>query len=109
MLGLSNGDAGQDYTDIDFALYAYSDSTLHAYEGGVYAGHFGTYAAGDRLRVAVEGGQVKYLRNGVAVGVSSRAVTYPLVADAALYNTGASLTNVVLSGTGESGGGCSGW
>ena len=55
------------------------------------------------MRVAVEGGQVKYLRNGVVVGVSSRAVTYPLVADAALYNTGASLTNVVLSGTVQSG------
>jgi|GEM_PF-4453370 len=109
MLGLSNGDSGQSYTDIDFALYAYSDSTLHAYEGGVYAGHFGTYAAGDRLRVAVEGGQVRYLRNGVAVGVSSRAVTYPLVADAALYDTGATLTNVVLSGVGQSAGGAVQW
>jgi len=103
MLGLSNGDSGQSYTDIDFALYTYSDSTLHAYEAGAYIGYLGTYAAGDRLRVAVEGGQVKYLRNGVVVGVSSRAVTYPLVADTALYNTGASLTNVVMSSGGQSG------
>ena len=103
MLGLSNGDSGQSYTDIDFALYTYWDSTLHVYEGGAYIGYLGTYAAGDRLRVAVEGGQVKYLRNGVVVGVSSRAVTYPLLADAALYNTGATLTNVVMSGTVQSG------
>jgi len=109
MLGLSNGDSGQSYTDIDFALYTYWDSTLHVYEAGAYIGYLGTYAAGDRLRVAVEGGQVKYLRNGVVVGVSSRAVTYPLLADAALYNTGASLTNVVMSGTGQSAGSAVQW
>jgi RHS repeat-associated protein len=109
MLGLSHGDAGQNYTDIDFALYAYSDATLHAYEGGAYVGYLGTYASGDRLRVAVVGGQVKYLKNGVVIGASNGAVTYPLSADTALYSTGASMTNVVLSSAVQGGAGAVQW
>ena len=56
------------------------------------------------LRVAVEGGVVKYRKNGTLVYTSTVAPTYPLLVDTALYTSGATLTNVVLS-SGSSGGG----
>ena len=49
---------------------------------------FGTYQAGDRFRVAVEGGVVKYRRNGVLFYTSAGAPAYPLLVDTALYSLG---------------------
>lgn len=98
MFGLSNGDSNQSYTDIDFAFYPAADGGLYVYESGNYRGYFGSYATGDLLRVAVEGGVVKYKRNGVLVYTSAVAPVYPLLVDTSLYSTGATLTNVVISG-----------
>ena len=60
MGGLSNGDTDQNWQDIDFAIYAANDSNLYLYEAGNYIGGFGPYAAGDTLRIGVEGGVVKF-------------------------------------------------
>src|SRR5581483_4931442 len=98
MFGLSNGDSNQNYTDIDFAFYPAADGQLYVYESGNYRGVFGAYATGDLLRVAIEGGVVKYKRNGALVYTSAVAPVYPLLVDTSLYSTGATLTNVVISG-----------
>jgi hypothetical protein len=112
MCGLSFGDSGQGYEDIDFAIYPnytgnfyifaiYPNYTgnFYIYEGGVNRGSFGTYLAGDRLRVAVEGGAVKYRKNGVLLYTSTVAPVYPLRVDTTLWSPGATITSVMLAGS----------
>ena len=106
MCGLSHGDSDQNYTDIDFAMFptdGASDSHLHIYESGIYRGDFGPYAVGDLLRVAVEGGVVKYRKNGTLLYTSAVMPSYPLLVDTALYSPGSTISNVVISGN-QSGG-----
>ena len=102
--GLSNGDSNQNYTDVDFGMHP-GGGTIYIYEGGASRGTFGSYAAGDVLRVAVEGGVVKYRKNGTLLYTSTVTPTYPLLVDTALYENGATLSNVVISGAGGGGGG----
>ena len=97
MLGLSNGNTNASYEDIDFAIYEYPGQ-IQVYENGILKGSFGTYAAGDTLRVAVVGGVVKYSKNGIVFYTSTKTPVYPLLVDAALYNQGATLNNAVVSG-----------
>jgi hypothetical protein len=98
LLGLSYGDTNQDWTDIDYAFYPYADGNLYIMENGVSQGGFGTYNAGDRLRVSVEGGQVKYRKNGVLLHTSSATPTYPLLVDTSLYTPNVTIVSVVISG-----------
>ena len=96
MFGLSNGSSSDHYQDIDFALCE-CGSQIRVYEGGALKGTFGNFATGNRLRVAVVGSTVTYSRNGVAFYTSTLAPTRPLLVDAALYNTGATLNAAVIS------------
>ncbi len=57
-----------------------------------------TYATGDKLRVAVEGGVVKYRKNGTLIYTNTVAPTYPLLVDTSLYTDGSTISEVVLSG-----------
>jgi hypothetical protein len=99
MCGLSHGDANQNYTDIAYAIYLTADGTMQVYESGVSRGNFGAYATGDVFRVALEGGAIKYRKNGTLFYTSTVAPTLPLLVDASLYSPGATLVNVVISGT----------
>ncbi|HKO95406.1 MAG TPA: RHS repeat-associated core domain-containing protein, partial [Pyrinomonadaceae bacterium] len=105
MIGLSNGDSHQNYNDIDFAFYPAIGASLQVYEGGVSKGTFGSYATGDVLRVAVEGGMVKYRKNGTLLYTSTVSPTYPLLVDTSFYSNGATLNNVVINGAAGGGGG----
>jgi bacillolysin len=98
MFGLSNGDTNQNYTDIDFAVYLHAGA-LMVYEGGSARGTFGSFAAGDAIRVAVVGGVVKYSKNGSVFYASAATPTYPLLVDTALLETTATIQNVVISGS----------
>jgi hypothetical protein len=98
MCGLGNGDTDQNYIDIDYAVYAQSNGTVAVYEDGYSKGAFGAYVAGDRFRVAIEGGVVKYRKNGTLFYTSTVTPTYPLLVDSALYTNGATITNAVISG-----------
>ena len=109
LIGLSNGDANQDYTDIDFAFYLIDPGGLWVLENGVVRYTGGTFATGDTLRVAVEGGVVKYRKNGTLLYTSTVAPTYPLLVDTSLYNYGSTLTSAVISGASGSGGGGGTW
>lgn len=97
MLGLSHGDSNQSYSDIDFAVYPSSTGALYVYEGGVSKGQFGTYAARDRLRVSVEGGAVKYRKNGALLYTSAAAPQYPLSADTSFFHPSATAANAVIA------------
>ena len=97
MFGLGVGNTNTSYTDIDYALYLNTGSSLAVYENGTSRGTFGTYVTGDMLQVAVEGGVVRYKKNGTVLYTSAVAVTYPLRVDTALYSAGATLTSAVVS------------
>ncbi|HKO98273.1 MAG TPA: RHS repeat-associated core domain-containing protein, partial [Pyrinomonadaceae bacterium] len=105
MCGLAHSDLDQNY-GIDFALGVWPGGTLYRFEFGVYS-VIGTYATGDVLRVAVEGGVVKYRKNGTLLYTSTVTPTYPLLADTSLYSNGATLNNVVINGAAGGGGGSS--
>ena len=68
------------------------------FEKGTSRGSFGAYASGDKLKVAIESGVVKYYRNGTLLYTSTQAPTLPLRADASIYSTGAALQDVRLGG-----------
>jgi hypothetical protein len=57
------------------------------------------YATGDVFRIAVEGGVVKYAKNGVVFYTSVRAVSYPLVAAASFIAIGGTISNAVMAAT----------
>jgi hypothetical protein len=98
ILGLGNGDTGQSYSDVAFGFLLADTGVLTIYESGNFRGYFGTYSPADRLRVAVESGSVRYYRNGVLLHTSASSPTFPLLVDSSLYETGAPLNNVTVSG-----------
>jgi hypothetical protein len=65
IIGLNTEDGAQDYADIDFGLWTSAAGGVGVYESGVCKATFGSYVSGDRFRVAVEAGTVKYYQNGV--------------------------------------------
>jgi RHS repeat-associated protein len=100
MIGLSNGDSGQNFTDIDFAVYLSGGGfgTVTIYEAGTNRGTPGTFTTGDVIRIAVESGVVKYKKNGTTFYTSSVSPTYPLNADTSLYSNASTLNSVKISG-----------
>jgi hypothetical protein len=98
MCGLGNGNANANFTDIEFALYILNNGTFRVYESGTDRGLFGSYIGGDKFQVAVEGGVVKYKKNGTVFYTSLLTPSYPLLVDTALYQLGATLTAVVITG-----------
>jgi putative Ig domain-containing protein len=85
-------------SDINYAWSIWPGGTWEIRENGVYKAD-GTFASGDRFRVAVESGQVVYRRNGALVYTSAVAPTYPMALDVSLYSTGASLSQASVSTT----------
>ena len=104
MCGLSHDGTGAGFGEIDYAINLSSINTVRIYENGVAVTNpatgtvsFGTYAPGERYRVAVEGGVVKYYRGSSLLYTSEVAPTYPLFVDTSLNAVGATITDVVLS------------
>ena len=97
-VGLSNGNTNTTHQDIDYA-FLYAGGPLQIYEGGTLRGSYGQLAATDKLRVSVEGGAVKYRKNGVLLYTSTLAPIYPLLVDTSLHSAGGSIQGAVLSGT----------
>ena len=97
MFGLSNGNTDTTYQDIDFAFYL-SGAAVSIYEAGTLRGNFGTVANGDLVRVSIEGGVVKYRKNGTLLYTSTVAPTYPLLVDASLNSVAVHIDGVVISG-----------
>jgi len=96
VLGLSHSNSGSDPADIDFGISLRADGTVTALENNTPQGSAGNYASGDRFRVEVSGGSVKYLQNGSLFYTSTQTPRYPLRGDAALFDPAATLTDVVV-------------
>jgi hypothetical protein len=96
--GLSNGNSGTGWEEIDFAFRLWGASgDLDVQENGTYRSLGAHYAAGDVLRVAVEGGTVKYYKNGALLYTSTGTPIYPLQVDTSLLNAGSAINNAVIS------------
>lgn len=98
MCGLGNTDTSAYFADIDYAFFVGPSGGLQIYESGNLRGSFGTYAASDRMKVAVEGGVVKYYRNATLLYTSTVAPKYPLQVDTSLNTVNAGVYNVVIAG-----------
>ncbi len=98
MIGFSSFDFDQSWRTLDFALYLSPLGDLAVYERGVYRGGASSYATNDVLRVSVESGVVSYWNGGVLLYTSLVVPSFPLAVDTALYEPGATLTGVVVSG-----------
>lgn len=100
MFGLNNGDANQGYADLDHAFYTYPPTgRLLIYENGVGRAKLGAYTAGDKLRISVQSGVVRYWVNGSLARTSSLTPNYPLRVDASFYSTGAVVQDAMIAGT----------
>lgn len=89
--GLSSGNGGESYADIDFAIYLNASGQVAVYEAGIKRDSFGDYGPADRFQVTVEGGVVSYWKDGFRFYSSAVAPTFPLGLDVALKTPGASI------------------
>jgi hypothetical protein len=96
--GLAASDTDQHYNSIDYAVHLNTGRAFYVVERGVSRGYFGDYNSGDVFRISVESGAVKYSRNGAVFYTSTLAPSFPLMADASLLATGATITDAVISG-----------
>jgi hypothetical protein len=93
-LGLSRRNTDTTVGDIDFAL-SLTKGYVEVRENGVYKADV-PCATGDKLRVAVVNGKVRYSRNGVVFYTSATAPAYPLLADASLGTPNATIKKAVI-------------
>jgi RHS repeat-associated protein len=84
------------YQYINYGFFLNENGQLLTHEGFTTYGSF-TYATGDKLRVSIEGGVVKYRKNGILLRTSTVAPTYPLYAGAAIYSNSGTVTNAVIT------------
>jgi hypothetical protein len=98
LVGWSTSGAVPDYRAIDFGIRQYYGSLYIIESNGANQGNFGPYVAGDKLRLAIEGGAVRYYRNNTVLYTSGLTPQYPLKVDACLYDPGATINNVIVSG-----------
>jgi RHS repeat-associated protein len=99
-IGFSRQDTQNYYGLIEFAVMLRPDGYAYPVESGNYAGgglSFVSYAAGDIFQVAVAGGVVKYKKNGTVFYTSTVTPSYPLRVGTSLWETGGTLTNVIIA------------
>ncbi|NVB37518.1 peptidoglycan DD-metalloendopeptidase family protein [Pseudenhygromyxa sp. WMMC2535] len=101
MIGLGHNDAHQSYEDINFAIYLRSDGNIAVYESGNSKGLFGSYGTDDVFRIEMVDGRANYYKNNDAEPFyqSTSTTECPLEIDTSLYAKGATVTDVVLSGS----------
>jgi hypothetical protein len=93
-VGLSHGNTDTHLVDVDFAIRL-GGGYAEVRENNVYRTDT-PLVAGDRFKVAVEGGAVKYYKNGVLFYTSTVTPVYPLLVDTSLLSAGATVTNATI-------------
>lgn len=101
MFGLSTTNASANYNTIGYAIYPFANGTVHVYENGTPVGPIGTYQQGSKLRVERVGTSILYKIDGAVKHTSSAPSTGPLLADVALFQTGSTISNAVMSSAGN--------
>jgi hypothetical protein len=74
-VGLTHNTSVTGYQHVEYGIFLGNDGSISVHEGVAVFGVFGTYTTGDVLRVAVEGGVVKYRKNGTLLRTSTVAPT----------------------------------
>jgi hypothetical protein len=95
-VGLSSLDGGNDQNSIQYAFSLEADGSLRIVESGTDRGSFGTYSNGDSLRISLEGGSIRYIRNNNLLYTSTLAPTSPLFADVSIFDVGGTVTDAVV-------------
>jgi hypothetical protein len=96
--GLAHSPSSTDYAAIDFAIKPLTNGYIEVRENNVYQADT-PYQAGDVFRIAVENGVVKYYKNGTVFYTSSKAPSFPLMANAALLGTNATVGSAAMAAT----------
>jgi len=94
LVGLDSGGIGTG--DISFAIRLQS-GVAEVRESGGYKTEI-AFSAGDRFRIAVEGGVVQYSKNGSVFHTSASQAGYAVRAHAVLFDMNAAIGNVALGG-----------
>lgn len=100
-VGLTNDPTRLDDEVLDFAIRVQSGNA-EIRENGAYQGDT-QVSNGDRFRIAVENGTVKYYRNDVHFHTSSKPVEYPLYLGALLADEGAAVADATAVPSGGRG------
>ena len=101
MCGLSSINLNASYDTIEYAIFLRNTGSvieLKVYESGIDKGVFGNYQAGDIFRVERIGSTIVYKKNGVIFYTSGLPTDLPLLIDAAIYNNGGELRDIMLFG-----------
>jgi hypothetical protein len=96
--GLGNGNSGLSFTDIEYGVFFWTNGSAYVYESGQYVTSLGTYTTTDRFRVGVEGGKVKYWKNGTMLFQSAKTPAYPLLLDTSIDTTNGAVNNATIAG-----------
>ncbi len=97
MLGLSDVNSDANYTSMDYAWYPTDTGILYIFESGTNRGTYGSYAAGDVLKIERTGTVVKYYQNGVLKYTSTVPSSTLLMADFSIYDVSGTVANVRTS------------
>jgi hypothetical protein len=93
--GLGRPDAPPGTLDINYSFSFWPDGGWDIRERNGYRAE-GRFVAGDRFRIAVENGAVKYFKNGTLVYVSAVAPTSPLALNVALLTLNAAVESAIV-------------
>ncbi len=96
-VGLSNSNNSSDHLSIQFAFYLQNDGNYRIYESGIDRGLILPYQPNAVFRIKVDGGVVKYFKDGVLVYLSNIAPNLPLLVDVSLNDLSATVTNVKVA------------
>ena len=95
-VGLGSGGVGTEPGDTSFALRLQS-GVAEVRETGAYRTEIG-FAAGDVFQITIEGGVVKYWKNGGVFYTSGAAAASALRLHVAIFNAGAAIGDVRFTG-----------
>lgn len=100
MIGLGGrSSAPSHYSDIEFALYIYSDKKVRVFENGTRKMLGPIVSAGEKLSIKKIGNQIKYYLNDAIIYTSSLQVNYDLYIMGTSYNQGCILPDISASFT----------
>lgn len=93
--GFSNNNDTNAIT-VKHGMYAEGNGVLAVWENNSIVYNGATYVANDILKVEVIDGTIKYYKNSALIYTSLLTQTYPLFVDIALFNTNATVNNVIF-------------
>ncbi len=105
MAGLSSGNGGTGYAEIDFAFRFNGAGQVDVLEHGAYIGGDSSYALGDVFRITVDDGSVRFSRNGSVLLQRTTTVTYPLLLDTAIASIGSTIRGAIITAIAPGGSG----